>query len=124
MRADRAHRADVADRELLMDIDAACRWWNTQRTWRVSSSYTGGGVIARLEESVASRVAGDAIGLALPSATAALVTALRAIRVTPGSTLGVPAVDWTLPARRLSPSASAPGHFRSAGRPACSTRTS
>jgi DegT/DnrJ/EryC1/StrS aminotransferase family len=95
MLVDAAHQAAVADCDLLSDIDSACRWWSAQRTWRVSSSYTGGGVIATFEESVARSVARDAVSLALPSATAALVTAVRAAGIAPGSTLGVPALDWT-----------------------------
>jgi hypothetical protein len=95
MHADAAHRADIADCDLLSDIAAACRWWGTQRTWLVSSSYTGGGVIAALEQFVARRVARDATALALPSATAALVTALRAVGLQPGATIGVPALNWT-----------------------------
>jgi hypothetical protein len=94
MRIEPAHSAGVADRELLREVAAACRWWSTQRTWQVSSSHTGGGVIARLEELVARRVARDAIALALPSATTALITALRAAGIGPGSVVGVPALDW------------------------------
>jgi len=94
MRIEPAHSAGVADRELLREVTAACQWWSTQRTWQVSSSHTGGGVIARFEQSVARRVAPDAIALALPSATAALITALRAAGISPGSVVGVPALDW------------------------------
>jgi hypothetical protein len=88
-----AHRADIADRELLTDLRAACHWWEDQFTWRVSSSYTGGGVIAAFEQLVARWVAQDAMALALPSATAALITALRAVGIKPGATIGVPALD-------------------------------
>jgi len=94
MRADVPHRADIADRELLGDLAEACHWWSNQSTWRVSSSYTGGGVIAEFECLVGRQVAGDAVALALPSATAALVTALRALGIPPGATIGVPALDW------------------------------
>ncbi len=94
MYAEVAHRADVADRELLGEIAAACQWWSRQRTWRVSSSFTGGGVVAALEQLVAIRVARDALALALPSVTDALATALRALGVPPGATIGVPALDW------------------------------
>ncbi len=90
-----AHCAAVADHELLDEIAAACQWWSRQRTWRVTSSYTGGGVIEALERSVARRVARHAYALALPSATTALVTALRAVGVPAGSTIGVPALGWT-----------------------------
>lgn len=87
-----AHPADLADRELLTDLSAACRWWESQFTWRVSSSYTGGGVIAAFEHLVARWVDPSARALALPSAIVALITALRAVGVKPGETIGVPAL--------------------------------
>lgn len=94
MHDDKAHPVEVADRDLLADITAACRWWAAQRTWQVSSSFTGGGVIAAFERIVACFVARDAAALALPSATIALVTALRTIGAKPGTTVGVPALGW------------------------------
>jgi hypothetical protein len=93
MRTDVPHQAGVADREFLGELTAACKWWSRQRTWRVTSSFTGGGVIAEFEHLVARRVARDALALALPSATAALVTGLRALNVAPGAVIGVPALD-------------------------------
>ena len=93
--ADLPHRADVADRELIEMLSAATAWWATQRTWQVSSSHTGGGVIAAFESAVAGRVGPDARALALPSATAALATGLEILGVGPGDLVGVPAVDWT-----------------------------
>ncbi len=95
MQLDVPHRAGIADRDLLEEISAACRWWSRQRTWLVSSSFTGGGVIGAFEHLVAGRVARDALALALPSGTAALVAALRAAGVRPGATIGVPALGWT-----------------------------
>jgi hypothetical protein len=95
MQLDVPHRADIADRDLLEEISAACQWWRRQRTWLVSSSFTGGGVIEAFEHLVAGRVAAGALGLALPSGTAALVTALRAAGIRPGATIGVPALGWT-----------------------------
>src|SRR5438094_532218 len=101
MPADRAHPADLAhpaataDRDFLDEICAAAGWWGTQRTWRVTSSHTGGGVIAAFEEAVAWQVGPDAHALALPSATAALKTALEITGVGPGARVGVPALDWT-----------------------------
>jgi hypothetical protein len=89
------HRAAVADRDLLSQVTAATRWWASQRTWRVSSSHTGGGVIEALEAAVAAAVAPDARALALPSGTSALLAALAAAGVGPGDRVGVPAVDWT-----------------------------
>jgi hypothetical protein len=94
MRAEPPHRADVADRNLLDDIAAAAAWWAAQRTWRVSSSHTGGGVIAALEDAVASKVGGGSHALALPSATVALATALQVVGAKPRSTVGVPSLDW------------------------------
>lgn len=88
------HRADEADRVLLAQLHAAAGWWAGQRTWRVSSSHTGGGVIEAFEAAVAGRVAPDARALALPSGTAALHTALAAIGVGPGDRVGLPAVNW------------------------------
>ncbi|HWF79293.1 MAG TPA: DegT/DnrJ/EryC1/StrS family aminotransferase, partial [Streptosporangiaceae bacterium] len=95
MRDVKPHPVGIADRDLLADVTAACRWWAAQRTWQVSSSFTGGGVIAAFERLVARCVARDAAALALPSATVALVTALRAIGAEPGTTVGVPALGWT-----------------------------
>lgn len=95
MHDDKAHPVEIADRDLLADVTAACRWWAAQRTWQVSSSFTGGGVIAAFERIVAYRVAADAVALALPSATVALVTALCAIGAKPGTTVGVPALGWS-----------------------------
>jgi DegT/DnrJ/EryC1/StrS aminotransferase family len=89
------HCADITDHDLLDDLTCAAAWWAQQRAWRVTSSHTGGGVIASLEEAVASRVAPDAYGLALPNATVALAVALEAIGVAPGSEVGVPALDWS-----------------------------
>jgi hypothetical protein len=89
------HRADTADRDLLAEVSAAVRWWAAQRTWQVSSSHTGGGVIAALEAAVADAVAPGARALALPSGTAALLTAFAAAGVGPGDRVGVPAADWT-----------------------------
>ena len=60
----------------------------------MTSSHTGGGVIAAFEDAVARTVARNAHALAMPSATTALATALRALGVAPGSTIGVPALDW------------------------------
>lgn len=89
------HRADLADRQLLDDLAAACAWWARQRAWRVSSSHTGGGVIAALEHAVTREIGPSSHALALPSGTAALATALHALHLTPGSAIGVPALDWT-----------------------------
>jgi DegT/DnrJ/EryC1/StrS aminotransferase family protein len=89
------HRADVADREFIKTISAATAWWTTQHTWQVSSSHTGGGVIAAFESAVAAAVGPSARALALPSATAALATALEIVGVGEGDLVGVPAVDWT-----------------------------
>jgi hypothetical protein len=89
------HRASVADRDLLGQLMQATRWWAGQRTRRVSSSHTGGGVIEALEAAVAARVGPGTSALALPSGTAALLAALAAIGVGPGDRVGVPAVDWT-----------------------------
>ncbi len=89
------HRAETADRDLLGQVTAAARWWSAQRTWQVSSSHTGGGVIAALESAVADAVAPGARALALPSGTAALLAACAAAGVGPGDRVGVPAVDWT-----------------------------
>jgi DegT/DnrJ/EryC1/StrS aminotransferase family len=96
------HHADVVDGDLLGDIAAAAAWWAGQRTWRVSSSHTGGGVIAALEDIVASSVSPRAYALALPSATVALATALEIVGVAAGSALGVPALDWSASAGVLS----------------------
>jgi hypothetical protein len=93
--ADLPHQADVADRELIEVLSAAAAWWATQRTWQVSSSHTGGGVIAAFESAVAASVGPGARALALPSATAALATALEILGIGPGDLIGVPAVDWT-----------------------------
>jgi hypothetical protein len=95
MHAEPPHRADIADHDLLDDVACAAAWWAQQRVWRVTSSHTGGGVIAALEEAVASRVASGAHALALPSATIALAIALEAVGVEPGSAIGVPALDWS-----------------------------
>jgi dTDP-4-amino-4,6-dideoxygalactose transaminase len=92
---DLPHLADVADREFIEMLSAATAWWATQRTGQVSSSHTGGGVIAAFESAVADSVGPDARALALPSATAALVTALEIFGVGRGDLVGVPAVDWT-----------------------------
>ena len=89
------HRAATADRDLLAQVSAAVGWWAGQRTWQVSSSHTGGGVIAALESAVAAAVAPGARALALPSGTAALLAALVAAGVGPGDRVGVPAADWT-----------------------------
>ena len=85
----------MADREFIEALSAATAWWATQRTWQVSSSHTGGGVIAAFESAVAAAVGPEAQALALPSATAALATALEILGVGPGDLVGVPAVDWT-----------------------------
>jgi hypothetical protein len=95
MHGDLPHQADVADREFIEVLSAAMAWWATQRTWQVSSSYTGGGVIAAFESAVATAVGPRARALALPSGTAALATALKSVGVGPGDLVGVPAVDWT-----------------------------
>ena len=95
MPADQAHLAAVADRDFLRIMSAAVEWWTAQRTWRVSSSHTGGGVIAAFESAVASQVGPGTHALALPSATAALRTALEVTGVGPGDRIGVPALDWT-----------------------------
>jgi DegT/DnrJ/EryC1/StrS aminotransferase family len=89
------HQARVADRDLLVQLAKATRWWARQHTRRVSSSHTGGGVIEALEAAVAARVAPDAHALALPSGTAALSASLAAAGVGAGDRVGVPAVDWT-----------------------------
>ena len=89
------HRASVADRELIEVLSAATAWWAAQRSWQVSSSHTGGGVIAAFESAVAEAAGPHARALALPSATAALATALEILGVRPGDLVGVPAVDWT-----------------------------
>jgi hypothetical protein len=88
------HSAAEADRVFLAQLAAATRWWARQRTWRVSSSHTGGGVIQALETMTAASVAPDALGLALPSGTSAMVTALMALGAGPGDKVGVPAIDW------------------------------
>lgn len=95
MPAEHAHPAAIADRDFLDEVSAAVRWWRAQRTWRVTSSHTGGGVIEAFEEAVAQQVRPDAHALALPSATAALKTALEVTGVGPGDRVGVPALDWT-----------------------------
>ena len=87
MRTNAAHHAGVVDRDLLADLSRAIAWWATQRTWRVTSSHTGGGVIAAFEDAVARTVARNAHTLAMPSATTALAAALRALSVAPGSTM-------------------------------------
>lgn len=87
-------RAAVVDRDLLDQLRGATRWWAAQRTWRVSSSHTGGGVIEALEAAIAAEVAPGAHALALPSGTAAMITALTAVGVRRGDQVGVPAVDW------------------------------
>jgi DegT/DnrJ/EryC1/StrS aminotransferase family len=92
---DPSHRAATADRAFLDEVCAAVGWWGAQRTWRVTSSHTGGGVIAAFEEAVARQVGPDAHALALPSATAALKTALEITGVGSGARVGVPALDWT-----------------------------
>jgi hypothetical protein len=79
---------------LLAQLGEAIGWWAKQRTWRVSSSHTGGGVIEALETMTAASVAPDALGLALPSGTSAMLTALMALGVGPGDLVGVPAIDW------------------------------
>jgi hypothetical protein len=94
-------RAADVDHELLGQLMRATRWWAEQPTWRVSSSHTGGGVIEALETFVAAEVAPDARALALPSGTAALLTALKAVGVRWGDRVGVPAVDWTASAAVL-----------------------
>ncbi len=81
-------------RELIADIADAAAWWATQETWRVSSSHTGGGVIAAFESGVVHAVGQDALALALPNATTALATALRALGICAGATIGVPSLDW------------------------------
>ena len=95
MPADHGHPAAVADRDFVDDVTAAVRWWRAQRTWRVTSSHTGGGVISAFEEAVAQQVGPEAYALALPSGTAALKTALEITGVGPGDQVGVPALDWT-----------------------------
>jgi len=95
MLADQAHLAAVADRDFIEDLSAALNWWAAQHTWRVSSSHTGGGVIAAFESAVASHIGPGAHALALPSATAALRTALEIAGVGRGDKVGVPALDWT-----------------------------
>jgi len=92
---DLPHLAGAADREFIELLSAATAWWATQRTWQVSSSHTGGGVIAAFESAVADSVGSDVRALALPSATAALSIALEILGVGPGDLIGVPAVDWT-----------------------------
>jgi len=52
-------------------------------------------VIAAFENAVAEAVCRDTRALALPSATTALITAMRALGIGPGSTIGVPSLDWT-----------------------------
>lgn len=94
--SDAAHRAAVADRGLLAQFSAAIAWWAGQRTWRVSSSHTGGGVIEAFEAAVTAEVSADALALALPSGTMALLAALAALGVGPGDRVGVPAADWTV----------------------------
>jgi hypothetical protein len=96
MQDNAGHPARVADQALLHEIRAACDWWETQHIWQVSSSATGGGSIAALEDSVVGRVAPGAVALALPSGTAALTTALRTVvSAAPSYGIGVPALDWT-----------------------------
>jgi hypothetical protein len=94
-------RAAVVDRDLLDQLRRATRWWSAQRTWRVSSSHTGGGVIGALEAAVAAEVAHGAYALALPSGTAAMLAALTAVGVCRGDRVGVPAVDSTASAAVL-----------------------
>jgi dTDP-4-amino-4,6-dideoxygalactose transaminase len=89
------HLAGVADREFIRLLSAATAWWATQRTWQVSSSHTGGGVIAAFESAIVAAVGPQVQALALPSATTALATALEILGVAPGRLVGVPAVDWT-----------------------------
>jgi hypothetical protein len=92
---DLPHLAGVADREFIRLLSAATAWWAMRRTWQVSSSHTGGGVIAAFESAVAGAVGSQVWALALPNATTALATALEILGVGPGSLIGVPAVDWT-----------------------------
>jgi DegT/DnrJ/EryC1/StrS aminotransferase family len=90
-----AHPAADADRELLARLSRAAEWWASQRTWRVTSSHTGGGAIEAFETAVAAGVGPAARALALPSGTVALHTALSVLGLGPGDRVGVPAVDWT-----------------------------
>ena len=72
------------------------RW--LARPWPATptSSLTGGGAIAALEEELAAVVdpSGEASALLLPSATYALRLALEALGVGPGDEVVLPVLDW------------------------------
>jgi hypothetical protein len=94
MRAEPAPLADAVDVEMLGALHRAGEWWRRQPTWHVSSSHTGGGVVAALERAVA-QATGGRRALALPSGTAAVAAALRALGLQRGDCIGVPELDWT-----------------------------
>ena len=81
---------DVA---LIEQAHSALRWWAQQLPSRPTSSVTGGGAVAAVEESLSQQLGGRRV-VALPNATFGLRVALRCAGVTPGDDVLVSGVDW------------------------------
>ncbi len=90
------------DARLLAEAHEALSWWETVSPSRPTSSLTGGGAIHLAEEALSDQL-NDRPVLAMPSATFALLTALRCAGVGPGDEVLVSGLDW--PAARAVSSA-------------------
>jgi dTDP-4-amino-4,6-dideoxygalactose transaminase len=81
------------DAALLARSQRALAWWAEQTPATPTSSITGGGAIAAVEDAV-SQLTMNKFALALPNATYGLRIALLAVGVRPGDDVLVSALDW------------------------------
>ncbi len=94
------------DHPLLIEAQQALAWWSGEQPSRPTSSLTGGGAIESAETALGALLLGRPV-LALPSATFALLVALRAAGVGAGDEVLISGVDW--------PAARAAGQLLGAG---------
>ncbi|MBO1756524.1 aminotransferase class I/II-fold pyridoxal phosphate-dependent enzyme [Allobranchiibius sp. CTAmp26] len=89
-----APRTGHTDAVLLQRASEAMAWWTEQTDRTATSSITGGGTIAELEEALLDLLGSDDHCLALPSGSTALLIALEAVGVQAGDEVLTAAYDW------------------------------
>lgn len=91
--AERRQAPPHPDRQVIDGALAALWWWSVQDPPRPTSSVTGGGAIAAVEQALG-RLVGVRHVLALPNATFALRVAVLAAGIEPGDEVLVSGLDW------------------------------